>query len=413
MGCRLSKSYLTIIESSQNNVMNTQTIELIKDAHELLYFLRDDNHSDYKCIFVFGGYGSNKGEFIFDLLNDDLKRGERVKDQFGWHYVYLDVEELIIKNIKTRVRQLTGSLDQENEESEEMKQNADENTESDTKQIVEDVDSEKKDDQEEPPSVQTEVESINDTSMSLIDLPEEVNNNPSRKSSKELLAEADDGRWEDTGFLKKYFSELANVITNNWVRQLIEKEIVCFDVNDSKSKYIINLVPNRINLFRDCLYLKQGPNFVNFDYEYVAVNLIRADQTRKDLDLILDFHSYEDISDYFVEYFRSINKLIEVKIETKKMEPKLKITRHSTAVKIKNCQQLEELIKNQPKNETIEVDISEFTDILDRKGSLVFLLDNQIDTGREIIAIDSSETDVKAIRNFVHFYCQIKDSLDH
>lgn len=56
MGCRLSKSYLTIIESPSNSGMNNQSIESVKDAHELINFLRDENHSNYKCIFIFGKY---------------------------------------------------------------------------------------------------------------------------------------------------------------------------------------------------------------------------------------------------------------------------------------------------------------------------------------------------------------------
>ncbi|XP_053201611.1 uncharacterized protein LOC128386577 [Panonychus citri] len=403
MGCRLSKSYLTIIESPSNSGMNNQSIESVKDAHELINFLRDENHSNYKCIFIFGGYGSNKGEFIFDLLNDDLKRGDKIKDQLGWHYVYLDVEELIVKNIKKRVKQLTGPIndkgDDDQSEGETVK-----TSESDNQSNNQQEGQELKENEVDCKSEKQREDNLN---CKLSFDCDEINDNLETESFQV------DGRWEDTGFLKKYFSELTNVITNNWVRSLIEKEIINFDSVDPRTKFIINLVPNRINLFRDCLYLKQGPNLMNFEHNYVAVNLIRADQTRKDLDLIFDFHSYEDISDYFVEYFRSIKKLIEVKIESKKMEPQLRISRLSSAVKIKDCQQLEQLIKCLSVHETLEVDISEFSHTFDRKGSLVFLIDNQIDTGREIIAIDSSETDVKSIRNFVHFYCQIKESIDH
>jgi len=193
---------------------------------------------------------------------------------------------------------------------------------------------------------------------------------------------------------------------------LIEKELES-NASQAQLKFIINLIPNQINLFQNCLYLKNGPNFSSFSHPFIAINLIRNDQSKKDLDVILDYQVYDKINQTFVNYFRNLDRLIDLKVtRTKKVEPKIKISRSLKAIKVKSVRHLESLIRSS-QHASLELNISEFKCPLQTitKGPITFFVNGYIDIGDEVISIDASETDLKAVHNFAHFYTQLLKSM--
>ena len=95
----------------------------------------------------------------------------------------------------------------------------------------------------------------------------------------------------------------SNIITNSWVLSLIKKEIEDNNVGPNEKIFIINLIPNRLTIFKNCLYLRQSPSFANFNFNYLAVNLVKHVGKRKDLDIKSD-ELFDEINNNFISYFR-------------------------------------------------------------------------------------------------------------
>ena len=186
----------------------------------LLYFL----------FLKLGGIGSKKGEFIYELLQTSFE--EKI-DQGP--KIYIDIEELILKNIKNRIGQISLTGNQ-------------------------------------------------------LDIEDTLSYNDKKDFNVNFL--------NNLNLLKEKFEHVINLINNHWILQLIENELK--SNSDQKGlKFIINLIPNQINLFQKCLYFKNGPNFSTFNHTFIAINLIRNDQKQKDLDLVFDYQVYEKINQSF------------------------------------------------------------------------------------------------------------------
>lgn len=202
----------------------------------------------------------------------------------------------------------------------------------------------------------------------------------------------------------------ANIVTNNWVLGLITKEIDKHAVDADKTVFIVNLIPNRINMFRNCLYLKQAPSFVNFHFNYIAINLIKSNSKRKDLDQLSN-SGYDDVNNNFINYFRLINKLIEVKVEPNLTKLKIRITKSKNAFKIVSNDDLLSFIHS-PKKDGMEIDISEFNCDQDFQTSLIFVIKNEIDIDEnQVLVFDENEFKVENVKKFSQVYNKERSSL--
>ncbi|RWS11923.1 hypothetical protein B4U79_07858 [Dinothrombium tinctorium] len=308
----------------------------------------------------------------------------------SYEYVYIDVEKLIVTNIKERVDRL---IDR---------------------------------------TVST-VSTVNNTS--------DGQQNESEKHKSIIKHREECGETSDCGdtsnfnykysqSLKNYLSEYGNVVTNNWLVGLLEKEINGQWHKEPEVIFLISLIPNRINLFRNCLYLKQTPNLSHLKINYIAINLIKCDRRKKDLDLVTNVATVDECVQNFLNYFRNANKLVEIKIENVCSKQNIKLSRSKQAIAVKNSDELFRALKASRKSENIELNLSEFTETdftsaNDQQQqqqqrqpqsqpceSLLFLVNNQIDLGEEIILIDDKELTSTAIRTFVRCYRKVKNSLN-
>jgi hypothetical protein len=298
---------------------------------------------------MIGGSGSNKGEFIWELLQQ-CDSCENAGSMSRYVYHYIDAEKLILDNIGKRIKKLTTertSSANANEDGRESK-----------------------------------AISISETSI---------------KSNA-----SDD--------LKTKMLLYANIVTNNWVLGLISKEIDKHAI-DAKKVFIVNLIPNRINMFRNCLYLKQAPSFVNFHFNYIAINLIKSNSKRKDIDQLGNNSEYDEVNSNFINYFRLVNKLIEIKVERTRNKIKIKITKSKNAIKIVSHEDLLSFIHT-PKKDGMEIDVSEFNCSQTFQTSILFVIKNEIDIDDNYVLVyEENDTNVEKVKNFVQILTKERDSL--
>lgn len=268
--------------------------------------------------------------------------------------------------------------------------------------------------------------------------------------------------------LKECMFVYANCVTNNWVFSLIEKEIEKRNASlkerfrklirsersmeeeeeasdeevrvrrdllvkqDSRNRnyvlpetiYIINLVPNQINIFHSCLFLQQSPNLGSFSVNFIAINLIRGDLRKKDLDSVIISHSLQDELNFnYMNYFRSINRLTEVELNQKKQKIRIRVTRNKQAIKMCTETDVQVLFGALENNQ--EIDLSEFGQKRERKGSttkkaafdetergnLLFLLDDVVDIGDLLLCIEDRSLEMSKLRKFIQAYLRQKDKL--
>ncbi|CAG2170922.1 unnamed protein product [Oppiella nova] len=239
MGCAITKFHRRLIESTKG--ISSVNIEIV-DIHNLNSYFTDEDNPNPKCIFIFGGSGSNKGEFIWELL----QLNETIADSDAgetYTYHYIDVEKLILDNIAKRIKKLTS-------EKTTMLSN---------------------------PVTNVDEFGQNGHELCLSEATICLNTSSSDDLKTKLLL-------------------YANIITTNWVLSLITKEIDKLSVDSKERVFIINLIPNRINMFRNCLFLKQVPSFVNFHFNYIAINLIKNTSKRKDLDQMTNNCGYDEVN---------------------------------------------------------------------------------------------------------------------
>lgn len=284
-------------------------------------------------------------------------------------YDYIDVERLIIDNLNKRIKRLT----------------------SDTRSALKSAKGIRSSSVETPPSSRE----VADGSPSLSRLD--------HFGSADAISSQQNGSPED---LKAKLLLYANVVTNSWVLGLITKEIEKQPLEEQQKKiYLINLIPNRVNVFRNCLYLKQAPNFVSFHFNYIALNLIKSNAKRKDLDQLASNSCYDDIYNNFINYFRLINKLVEIKVDHIRPKLKIKVSKNKNAIKIQTNEDMLSFLFT-PKKDGIEIDLSEFNVQVSPENSLTFIIKNEIDLNdSEVLVFDGNDkTTYSIIRKFVKLY---------
>ncbi|KAH9522641.1 hypothetical protein DERF_006208 [Dermatophagoides farinae] len=223
------------------------------------------------------------------------------------------------------------------------------------------------------------------------------------------------------------YSNMQISLRNNWLLTLLKQEIERQNHGPYENIFIINLIPNRITLFRQCLFLRQTPSFINFDYNYVAIKLIRHSTRRKELEIknngiIIGANTFDDnVDDNYTNYFRATNKLYEIRVKNAEDRIRLRLsTSNKTAIPISNRQELISFIQ-MPKKDLLEINISEFhfnqrmETILDRcrQQTLLFIINNEIDLDDNIklLIINNNNNqdrqqqyDLIFLRKFIQLY---------
>lgn len=309
-------------------------------------------------------------------------------------FSYIDIEKLVALNIKKRIRELV-------RESNTQRGNR--------LYVAREIDHE--------------------TSSSSCDHSESQEDDDEEDQSPEPEEYDEDMKIEK---IKPYLTEFANVVTFNWILKLIESEIKRrgkqdqiqnhrsstsshhsasnrfrrFSLHHLDSRldsrldsptsdepetiFLVNLLPNRINLFKKCLYLNQTPNLNHAQFDYFAINLTRIEsEKKKDLDVVSTGTSFlDETNNTFVKYFRSLGKLVEFRIKdddhhnmnqspheknglTIKLSPR---TDEKQAVIIRNVDQLKSLLRNHLHNLSINSDKENFTDSGCSKSNKVVLV---------------------------------------
>ncbi|XP_075586068.1 uncharacterized protein LOC124490868 [Dermatophagoides farinae] len=412
MGCAISNFHNHLIDlSKRSNLSKNTNNALIVAPHNLYRFLQENNPHP-KCIFIFarkkGGIGSNKGQFIWEIMEQSCenfhnnKNNKLIKlllinddeidyERFRFSYHYIDVENLIINNIDDRIRKLTI---QQSNETQMLPSPFENNTTTTTT---------------------TTMANSNISDPLLLD---ELKSVPIVKRKKS------DSQDEQ---LRLQLQQYANIITNNWLLTLLKQEIERQNHGPYENIFIINLIPNRITLFRQCLFLRQTPSFINFDYNYVAIKLIRHSTRRKELEIknngiIIGANTFDDnVDDNYTNYFRATNKLYEIRVKNAEDRIRLRLsTSNKTAIPISNRQELISFIQ-MPKKDLLEINISEFhfnqrmETILDRcrQQTLLFIINNEIDLDDNIklLIINNNNNqdrqqqyDLIFLRKFIQLY---------
>ena len=304
-------------------------------------------------------------------------------------FSYIDIEKLVALNIKKRIRELVRESNNQRGNRLYVAREIDHETSSSS---CDHSESQEEDDEEEDQSPR----------------PEEYD---------------DDMKIEK---IKPYLTEFANVVTFNWILKLIESEIKrrgkqnqiqnqCSSSSTSshhsasnrlrrfslhhlgspisdepETIFLVNLLPNRINLFKKCLYLNQTPNLNHAQFDYFAINLTRIEsEKKKDLDVVSTGTSFlDETNNTFVKYFRSLGKLVEFRIKddhhhnmnqsphersglTIKLSPR---TDEKEAVIVRNVDQLKSLLRNHLHDLNINSDKGNFVDSGSSKSNKVVLV---------------------------------------
>lgn len=194
-----------------------------------------------------------------------------------------------------------------------------------------------------------------------------------------------------------------------------------FDFSLPEVIYVINLIPNQINIFRHCLFLQQQPNLANFNVNFIAINLISGDLRKKDLDTVICHSIQDELSFNLMNYFRSINRLTDVQIRQLKQKIRIRITKGKNAIKMNSESDVQFLFGALENNQ--EIDLSSFktnqkirkhNNTLNEepeKGNLLFLLDDVVDIGDLQLSIEDHSLKMSTLRKFIQIYVKQKEKI--
>lgn len=222
--------------------------------------------------------------------------------------------------------------------------------------------------------------------------------------------------------IRVYLSDFSNVVTMTWITRLIEEEISLRKSSKGKTVFLINLVPNRINLFKKCLFLNQTPAFYHVSFDYFAIHLIRSDSHRKDVSDSINQNQvslYDDVNAMFVQYFRSTRKLINVVVRVENTGVlKIKLTANpmdSNAIRLCSRSQLKNLISAGKDFTANPIPLKEKKEY--KGNSIFFVVGNTVDleTENTTLLLDSSlltKENMKVVKIFVSLFREVYRQLE-
>lgn len=314
----------------------------------------------------------------------------RTSNSNDFNLYYIDIEWLICKNIKNRIKEL-------------LREN------------------------QYPGCSPSPSESWGDTELNCI--PVDISRSD---LTINLDADAPPDEIANLSNVKEYLSEFANFITSYWIQSLITNEISNLTVNLTDNNiFLINLIPNRINSFKRCLYLNQTPNFYNTSFEFYAINLIDEETPKKDLDVLDASSLHNEANCMFIKYFRSIDKLSHVRthslntLECNKLQIRLVSSTDSCndTRSIIDYNQLLSIVMQHDRKNILYLNIDRYlpldatssesnsATLKNDKCHLFFVIDDKIELDDAIIQLESSKISQLTLKYFVKHLQQILKQL--
>ena len=303
----------------------------------------------------------------------------RTSNSSDFNLYYIDIEWLICKNIKNRIKEL-------------LREN------------------------QYPGCSPSPSESWGDTELNCI--PVDIS-----RSDLTINLETDPSsdQMANLSNVKEYLSEFANFITSYWIQSLITNEIASLTADSSDENiFLINLIPNRINSFKRCLYLNQTPNFYNTSFEFYAINLINEETPKKDLDVLDASSLHNEANCMFIKYFRSIDKLSHVKthslnsLECSKLTIRLVSSTDSSSDthSVIDHNQLLSIVMQHDRKNILYLNIDRYLQVDERSNGLTltpkrdkchlfFVIEDKIELQDATIELESSKCSQVTLKYFV------------
>ena len=371
MGCLCGKG-TRVTDSNQRG--SGSDVQVLNEPEQLTQFFPDFGDPKPKCAFVFGelkalnsyssvmvqyadsgGSGSNKGEFMWDLVQRHSESGTS-----DLSITYIDMDRLIAVHIKQRIMDLV-------REGNHFAGDAAADDEDVTGATL-------------SPDATSETESVESDFR-----PESV---------------------------KSFLLEFASVVTSTWVFRLLDEEMrrLSGSFPDKRFIFLVNLIPNRVNLFKRCLFLNQSPHLYQIPFEFIALNLIRGNCQWKDLDLVAESSFSDEVNGMFVKYFRSIDKLVDIVPRLESYEKKLKVkvsnNQPDASYKRVSCRaDINQLLRRHEFTRTLCINISDLpASEAHQTSTIIFILDNKIDVDAKMfLEVDESVRDAAQIKTLIDY----------
>jgi len=233
--------------------------------------------------------------------------------------------------------------------------------------------------------------------------------------------------------VRQYLSDFSNVITMTWILSLIQDEMAVLNTHYSSKEttvFLINLLPNRVNLFKKSLYLNQTPNLYQVPFVFIALNVITGHSFVSTIKDVLDSKNnvlaniYDEANNMFVSYFRNTKKLVNLSLhDEKETVLKIKLSTSPDALKVCNLKEVKDILL---KKETVIVDPTFLTSMKrlgspmtmvngqqPKTSSIFFVVDNKIDLENEQVSIQLDRSiPFPAIKLFVSLIKEAKQLID-
>lgn len=238
------------------------------------------------CLFVFGAQGSSVGEIVYELVQHSPL--VRAKTHASAHnaqdcplYHHIEASALIAANIDARIKEYNDLVAQTAHHRRRQKlamqrHNAD---------ASETVDAQS---------------SASDESLDSARLSRAMLSSSQEQSSTELSAASEEAKDADDegapseaialttrqrSMLQLKLLRYSNSITARWVFGLIERELERLEQLKHEQEqrdrvYLVSLIPNQLNMFKTCLYLRQKAHVKELGYAFHAIKFERRTNIR-------------------------------------------------------------------------------------------------------------------------------------
>lgn len=212
--------------------------------------------------------------------------------------------------------------------------------------------------------------------------------------------------------MKNLLQEFSNVITSTWIFKLIHEEMTRLSACSAnpKSIFIVNLVPNRITLFKRSLFLNQSPNMYQLPFDFIALNVCNTQTMSNDSIPETDVSFSDNVNQMFIKYFRSINKLVDVVWQPDNTARVTRIRAYcdnektSRGQKVRNQSEITRLLSSENTSRTLMLNITDLPSPPHTCPGIAFIVDNvlQVDENTEV-ELDISARNSPKVKTLLHY----------
>lgn len=209
--------------------------------------------------------------------------------------------------------------------------------------------------------------------------------------------------------MKTVLQEFANVITSTWVFRLIQDEMQSrtSSCQNQRTIFLVNLIPNRISLFKRCLFLNQSPNLYQLSFDFIALNICDTKVGPNDSELELETSFSDSVNQMFVTYFRSVHKLFDIiwqqGVESRILRVRVFGANSNRGLRVKSRSELADLLCSHDVRSTLCVNVA---DIPDQPSArcIAFLVGNTIQIDKNtVLELDRSLGDLSKVKTLIRY----------